>query len=88
MMNPDAVGFTIYQLMELAGLAVAQASHLYIREELKDETNRKIAIVCGPGNNGGDGLVAARHLQQFGYEPIIHYPKPQLDKDLFKAQVQ
>ena len=31
LMNPDATGFTIYQLMELAGLAVAQASHLYIR---------------------------------------------------------
>lgn len=27
------------------------------------------------GNNGGDGLVAARHLKLFNYEPEVYYPK-------------
>jgi NAD(P)H-hydrate epimerase len=34
---------------------------------------KRILIVCGPGNNGGDGLVAARHLYHFGYQPTILY---------------
>jgi len=61
--------FSLDQLMELAGLSVASA--LY---RLRPQPGR-ILITCGPGNNGGDGLVAARHLHHFGYTPLVHYPK-------------
>ncbi|OAD61574.1 NAD(P)H-hydrate epimerase [Eufriesea mexicana] len=65
--------FSVDQLMELAGqsCAVAIASTY---SSLKNSTY-KILVCCGPGNNGGDGLVCARHLKQFGYFPEIYYPK-------------
>lgn len=55
-------GFSVDQLMELAGLSVASA----IAKECPavDGSNR-VLVCCGPGNNGGDGLVAARHLKLF-----------------------
>ena len=63
-------GFTLEQLMELAGLSVAQAVY-----EVTPSPKSKILLVCGPGNNGGDGLVAARHLVLFGHEAVVVYPK-------------
>jgi NAD(P)H-hydrate epimerase len=50
----------ILVLMENAGRAVAATA----RDMLKH--GRAVLIVCGPGNNGGDGLVAARHLHNAG----------------------
>lgn len=35
------------------------------------------------GNNGGDGLVCARHLKLFNYNPVVYYPK-QTDKELYR----
>ena len=58
--------------MELAGLSVASV----IQKEYPVEQFKKVVICCGPGNNGGDGFVAGRHLKLFGYEPIVVYPKP------------
>eukprot|EP00494_Astrolonche_serrata_P008256 UN08293 len=55
--------------MELAGLSVAQAV-----VDMYPKSNNYL-IICGPGNNGGDGFVAARHLVQFGKKVSIVYPK-------------
>ena len=56
--------FSLDQLMEIAGLAVAESVVSYQSEGLKGAQSR-VLVVCGPGNNGGDGLVAARHLKTF-----------------------
>eukprot|EP00922_Rhytidocystis_sp_ex-Travisia-forbesii_P030333 GHVS01044791.1.p1 GENE.GHVS01044791.1~~GHVS01044791.1.p1 ORF type:complete len:259 (-),score=37.81 GHVS01044791.1:128-808(-) len=77
----ESVGYSVDQLMELAGLSVAQA----VVDAFP--ALRKVLILVGPGNNGGDGLVAARHLSHFGYRPVVLYPK-QPDKVLYKRLVR
>jgi len=67
----STLGFSIDQLMELAGLSCATS----LAEQFPLDTHPRVLIVCGPGNNGGDGLVAARHLHHFGYSVVVCYPK-------------
>ncbi|GMM38345.1 NADHX epimerase [Saccharomycopsis crataegensis] len=62
-------GFSLDQLMELAGLSVAQA----VYKTYPPKSYKKVLILSGPGNNGGDGLVAARHLKLMGYHPSVFY---------------
>ncbi|XP_075227189.1 NAD(P)HX epimerase [Lycorma delicatula] len=71
--------FSVDQLMELAGLSCATA----IFNSYKSLGAPNVLVVCGPGNNGGDGLVCARHLKLFGFNPTIYYPK-RTDKELYK----
>src|SRR4051812_48480208 len=49
------------ELMEAAGTALAEAIAGLA-------PGGPVRIVCGKGNNGGDGLVAARHLRRLGFE--------------------
>ncbi|HEX68419.1 MAG TPA: NAD(P)H-hydrate dehydratase [bacterium] len=58
----EGIGIPSLVLMENAGRKVAEAIHKYFPHI------KKIILLCGPGNNGGDGLVCARHLK-------LHYGK-------------
>ncbi|XP_044756533.1 NAD(P)H-hydrate epimerase isoform X2 [Coccinella septempunctata] len=72
--------FSVDQLMELAGLSCATAiAKSFPINELK---NKSLLICVGPGNNGGDGLVCARHMKLFGYNSELYYPK-RVDKPLY-----
>jgi ADP-dependent NAD(P)H-hydrate dehydratase / NAD(P)H-hydrate epimerase len=55
-----AAGTSGRELMERAGSAAAA-------EIVRRYGKRRTAVLCGPGNNGGDGLVVARHLQGAGW---------------------
>src|SRR2546427_11031009 len=55
--NAQYFGLSILELMENAGKAVADVA----RSEF-GAPGKNVLVLCGTGNNGGDGLVAARHL--------------------------
>lgn len=63
-------GFSSYELMEKAGQAVADA----VRKEAKEGS--RIAVICGRGNNGGDGYVAARLLSDYAVSVLLAEGKP------------
>ncbi|MEM2874692.1 MAG: NAD(P)H-hydrate epimerase [Candidatus Hadarchaeales archaeon] len=58
----ERMGVSRLMLMENAGKAVAD----FIASRM-DPAGRRVAVICGTGNNGGDGLVAARHLAAYGF---------------------
>ena len=59
----EARGTSTDQLMENAGLAVAEKAREIMGGSLRGD---HVTVLVGPGNNGGDGLVAARHLNDWG----------------------
>ncbi|MBV8851192.1 MAG: NAD(P)H-hydrate dehydratase [Methylobacteriaceae bacterium] len=59
-----ASGIASMSLMEAAGAAVARVA----ARRLHAAGGRRAAVFCGPGNNGGDGYVAARLLREFGFD--------------------
>lgn len=54
-----------HTLMQRAGLAVARLALALAPHA------RTVWVACGPGNNGGDGLEAAMHLQHWGLNPVV-----------------
>jgi hydroxyethylthiazole kinase-like uncharacterized protein yjeF len=69
--NAVALGVSIDALMENAGRAVAEEAVRHL-----PRAPARVAIVAGPGNNGGDGSCAAYHLGQWGYSPEIWMLRP------------
>lgn len=66
----QAVGYPQERLMEHAGTAVAAATKA-LATDLGRWGSGPIVILCGPGNNGGDGFVAARRLALVGARVIV-----------------
>src|SRR5438046_5971128 len=70
----DGLGVPGVVLMEAAGRAVAERARALGGE---------VVVYAGPGNNGGDGLVAARHLLNWGVrvEVVLCAPRDQVKGD-------
>ncbi len=69
----DEISQSVYELngetlMEAAGALAAREIDLTFLPEL---TRGAVAVVAGPGNNGGDALVVARHLHSSGYRDLL-----------------
>ncbi len=81
----DATGHPYDLMMQIAGAAVAR--EVLNRVEKTGRQNANIVVLCGPGNNGGDGLVAARMLrEETSHDVSAYLLKPRTRKDkVFQA---
>jgi hydroxyethylthiazole kinase-like uncharacterized protein yjeF len=79
-----SIGLTTEALMENAGRAVAEEMKKFIGSVM----GKHILVIIGPGNNGGDGLVAGRYLDDWGAEVSLYLCSQRLasDKNLVLAQ--
>jgi NAD(P)H-hydrate epimerase len=75
----DAAGVSYAQMMENAGRAVAEATLARLGDDLGQH---KIVLLCGKGNNGGDGLVAAHYLSNAGARVTVYAAQPPDEADM------
>jgi NAD(P)H-hydrate epimerase len=68
----EHVGIPGIVLMENAARSLAQCIH----RSLLNPTRSHVLVLCGPGNNGGDGFVAARHLRNAGVRVTVVLAAP------------
>ncbi len=79
----DAGGNSFGDMMETAGRLVAQA--------IVDRCpvgGASLVVLAGPGNNGGDGLVAARHLLLAGWKVYVHLARERSENDPVWSQLR
>jgi NAD(P)H-hydrate epimerase len=65
-----ASGISEFSLMQRAGKAVADTVQAE-RERMQLSQTSPVIVLCGPGNNGGDGFVAAQWLHEQGYNVAV-----------------
>jgi len=70
------IGFPTSVLMENAGRAVAEETR-----RILGGVQKNILVLTGPGNNGGDGLVAARYLHDWGAQVTVYLCSNRPDND-------
>ena len=69
----ESFGISLEQMMENAGRNLALLTKKMLSGKI---INKKICIIVGNGNNGGGGLVAARHLSNWGAEVTVLVATP------------
>jgi NAD(P)H-hydrate repair Nnr-like enzyme with NAD(P)H-hydrate epimerase domain len=65
-------------LIELSGLAIAQI----VAREYPRHTYPCVLVAAGPGNQGADGLAAARHLRTWGWKIAVWAPRLKGDSEV------
>jgi len=79
----NAAGLAYAEMMERAGLAVATAV-----QELCPEGHCSVLVLVGPGNNGGDGLVAACYLEEWNIAVKVYIWRRDTEPDPILERVQ
>ena len=64
----DVMGLKSLTLMETASSKIAE----YVTKQYLYQREKKISVLCGVGNNGADGVCAARMLLEEGYQPRVY----------------
>lgn len=79
----EKLGVSLWRLMLNAGTALAE----FVLEKAREIGAESCAVLCGTGNNGGDGLVCADHLASHGFKTEVFFysgmPKTELAKKAY-----
>jgi ADP-dependent NAD(P)H-hydrate dehydratase / NAD(P)H-hydrate epimerase len=67
-LTTEQYGIASLTLMENAGHSIAE----FVRQRFAHVERRRIVVLCGKGNNGGDGFVVARYLRKMGTNPAVY----------------
>ena len=77
--------------MEAAGQAATASEAARIAESLEGAEHREIWILCGPGNNGGDGFAASVSLKEMGHPVRIiatHVIQKEKQQNIIEVDVE